>query len=232
MLELNQTAAYSPSYFFQLFPTAALPGLEEPIVVDTEYRIRETESYSYQTSVMFDVGSSRSGNRFSASGDYGRTDFRNQAAGRADTETSSGRAKYSFAVGRSASLSTEYEYRVSEMGFASYTEHRINVGGEYSRALSASRRATFRFDLGPSLMDGSLVAQETLGTDRVLFPLTPCVKPTLLASPCPKRLFELMEVSPAPKTSLGVPSASVLPATIVLCNVATSEKSKSSPPTF
>jgi hypothetical protein len=53
------------------------------------------------------------------------------------------------------------------MGFGSYTEHRINLGGEYSRALSASRRATFRFDLGPSLMDGSLVARETLGTDRV-----------------------------------------------------------------
>ena len=165
-LQLNQTAAYSPAYLFQFFPGATLPGLEEPIAVDPELRVRETESYRYQTSVLFGVGSLR-GNRVSLSGDYGRTEFRRQPIERPDMEIYSGRATYSHGVGRSGSVSTEYEYRAAEMGFAPYIEHRLNIGGQYSRALSTSRRATFRFRLSPSTLEASESAVSSPVTGRV-----------------------------------------------------------------
>jgi hypothetical protein len=165
-LQMRQTAAYSPSYLFQLFPNAALPGLEEPIAPTPEYRIHETESHSYRTDVTLGAGSAR-GNRVSVSGDYGRTEFRRQIIERPDMETYSGRAKYSHGVGRSAGLSAEYEYRAGELGFAPFTEHRVNFGAEYSRALSTSRRATFRFKISPGMLEISESAQNGSVTGSV-----------------------------------------------------------------
>jgi hypothetical protein len=116
--------------------------------------------------VLLGVGSWR-GNRVSLSGDYGRTKFRRQLIERPDMETYSGRATYSRGIGRSGRMSTEYEYRAVEMGFAPYIEHRLNIGGQYSRALSTSRRATFRFRLSPSTLEVSEPAASAPVTGRV-----------------------------------------------------------------
>ena len=81
--------------------------------------------------------------------------------------TYSGRAKYSHGVGRSSVVSAEYEYRVGELGLAPLPEHRINLGGEYSRALSTSRRATFRFNISPSSLEISELTPNAPVTGRV-----------------------------------------------------------------
>ena len=47
-LQITQAAAYSPSYLYQLFPTAAPLAPGEAIPVNPEYRIDQTESYSYR----------------------------------------------------------------------------------------------------------------------------------------------------------------------------------------
>ena len=82
-------------------------------------------------------------------------------------QTYSGRAKYSHGVGRSSVVSAEYEYRVGELGLAPLPEHRINLGGEYSRALSTSRRATFRFNISPSSLEISELTPNAPVTGRV-----------------------------------------------------------------
>ena len=165
-LQISQTAAYSPSYLFQLFPSPELPLLEEPIAPALEYQFRETESYSYRTRVFLDAGSAQA-SRFSLAADYGHTDFRRQVVERPDVETYGGRGKYTYSVGRSARVSAEYQYRAAELGFAPYTEHRVNFGGEYSRALSTSRRATVRVSLSPSWLDISDSAPSAPVTGRV-----------------------------------------------------------------
>jgi hypothetical protein len=165
-LQLNQTAAYSPSYLFQLFPNAELPGLEEPIAPAAEYQVRETESYSFATDALIAVGSAR-GHRLAVSGNYARTELRKQLLERPDMITYSGRARYSHGVGRTGVLSTEYEYRVGEVGLTPYAQHLVNISGEYSKALSSSRRATFRFTVSPSTMEMPDSAQSAAITGRV-----------------------------------------------------------------
>jgi hypothetical protein len=153
-LQVAQTAAYSPSYLFELFPGAELPRLEEPITVDPEYRLRETESYVYGTGVTFEIGTKR-GRSFAVSGDYSLTNFSDESVGQPRVENHGGRARFSQGVGRNAGLSAEYEYREGELGLAPFKEQRLNIGGEYSLALSSSRRASFRFAISPSWLDVS-----------------------------------------------------------------------------
>ena len=73
-LRLEQTAAYSPSYLYQLFPTISSPELGESIPANPEYQIEDTESYSYTTDAALMLGSAR-GTLVTASGGFDRTDF-------------------------------------------------------------------------------------------------------------------------------------------------------------
>jgi hypothetical protein len=166
-LRLAQTAAYSPSYLFELFPSAELPRLEDPITVNPEYRLRETESYVYGTGVTFEAGSKR-GSSVAVSGDYGETHFSDPSIDQPRMKSLGGRARYSLGVGRNAGLSAEYEYRGGELGLAPFREQRLNIGADYSLALSSSRRASFRFVISPAWLDVPESAQGTpfTGTAR------------------------------------------------------------------
>jgi hypothetical protein len=160
-ISLNQTASYSPSYLYQLFPGIAPPELGDAISSAPELRIDQTDSYSYNTTAEFGIGSARR-NRFTASAEYTRTDYEAQIGGRPDLRAYTLGVEYSRGVGRSASLSTGYDYRTGEFGYGPAVEHRISIGGDYSKALASSRRATFRFDIGPSALDiseASAIAQ-------------------------------------------------------------------------
>jgi hypothetical protein len=151
-IELNQTAAYAPSYLYQLFPSSASPAPGDVIPAAGEYRIDESKSYSYGTSLSFLAGSAR-GTRLNVAADRNRTDFRGRSASRPDLLTDGVRARLDKGIGRSVQFSAGYEYRVGEFGFGAVAhEHRVRIGGEYSRALSSSRRAQFRFSIAPSTM--------------------------------------------------------------------------------
>jgi hypothetical protein len=165
-LSLNQTAAYSPSYLYQLFPGVTVPEPGVAPVETTDYRVHETESYNYGTNVSLGIGSARR-NRFTVSGDYRHTDHRRELVERPDLSVYTGRAKYARGLGRSASLSAEYEYKTGEFGFGQAVENRLNIGAEYSMALATSRRATFRFEIGPSALDISEAAVNAPVTGRI-----------------------------------------------------------------
>jgi hypothetical protein len=150
--QVAQTLAYSPSYLFELFPDAELPRLEDPIAVNPEYRVRETESYVHNTSVTLDVGAKR-GSSFAVSGNFGQTTFSSQALERPTLRNYGGQARYSQGIRRNVNLSAGYEYRGGELNLAPFAEQRLSIGAQYSLALSTSRRATFRFDVSPSWLD-------------------------------------------------------------------------------
>ena len=80
-LQIAQTAAYSPSYLYQLFPTAALPAPGETIPANPDYRIDATDSYSYETKVALAFGSARR-TRVTTTAEYSHTDFQHQAVAR------------------------------------------------------------------------------------------------------------------------------------------------------
>lgn len=155
-LELNQSGDYSPSFFFRLFPGVAPLEVGETLPPAQDYRIAESQAYSYGTRVTLSAGSRR-GNRVSIEGMRSQTKFEGDV-GRPDLQPGQdvvgGRATWSRGFGRNGLLSAEYEYRAGQFGIGgSATEQRLRFGADYSPALSASRRAAFRFRLAPSALE-------------------------------------------------------------------------------
>ena len=152
-LQVNQTAAYSPSYFFQLFPAVAPIDLGEAVSPAQDYRVDEERSYSYATRAAVTAGSSR-GSRVSMSIERSQTDFRKEGTARPRVDVLTGRARWSNGIGRTGALSAEYEYRAGEFGYGGKTrEQRVRIGAEYAPALSVSRRTVFRFSFAPSALE-------------------------------------------------------------------------------
>jgi hypothetical protein len=152
-LQIAQTAAYSPSYLYQLFPTEASVVAGDSFQANPDYRIDATESHLYATRMGFAFGSPRR-TRITATAEYSHTDFQDQTATRPNLTTYTTGVKVFRAVSSNAGLSVEYQYRTGDYEFGGLTkEHRVTMGVEYSRALSARRRATFRLNVSPATLE-------------------------------------------------------------------------------
>ena len=154
-LFVNQSANYSPPYLFGLFPDVnpVTPG--DIIAGGPNYVLDDTESLSYESIVTVEHGLTRRGT-ISVSGDYRYTDFLDNSRGRPDVSSSGLRSQYSYAFGRNTAFTAGYHYRSGELGFgttAVTSEQGLDVGLEYSRRLSPTRRATLNFSVGSSTMD-------------------------------------------------------------------------------
>lgn len=151
-LRLDQMAAYSPSYLYQLFPVDPAAPVDPAIPINAEYQITDTESFTYKTNAVLTMGSPRA-TQFTATGSFNRTDFDQATWDRLDLNYYEGVAKIGHRFTPSRALSTGYKYRSGEFGFGGPTqEHGITIGLEYAPALSRTRRAVFRFEIGPSLL--------------------------------------------------------------------------------
>jgi hypothetical protein len=151
-LHLEQMAAYSPSYLYQLFPIDPATPIDPVIPINPEYQIIDTESFAYKSNAVLTMGSPRA-TQFTASGTFNRTDFDQAAWRRLDLNYYDGAVKIGRRFTSSGSLTTGYKFRSGEFGFRGPAqEHGVTIGLEYSPALSRTRRATFRFDIGPSLL--------------------------------------------------------------------------------
>lgn len=167
-LLVNQTAAYSPSYLYQLFPTVAAPGPGDAIPAAPDYDIDESESYSYGTRMTLTHGSNR-GNRVAATGEFDHTEFQGrQALTRPDLTNYGLQGQFSHGLARNAGVSVGYHYRTGEFGYGgATTEHRISIGMDYSRPLSITRRAVFRFNVASSSLDIPESAERAVVTGRL-----------------------------------------------------------------
>jgi hypothetical protein len=164
-IEVGQTADYSPSYFYRLFPSVALPDVGEPAPAAFDYRVDETNSFDNRTELALRIGNTRS-NRFSVAVDHSATKFYGDIE-RTDLDIIGGRATLEHAVSRRGTLSVEYEYRSGEFGYgAQTTEQRLRMAATFSPALSRTRRAQFRFSLAPSAIriPSPAIGIETTGT--------------------------------------------------------------------
>ena len=154
-IRLNQTAAYSPSFLYGLFPSSVTPALGDATPVAPEYGVLEAGSYRYQTEAEFAIGST-SGTRVSVLGTYDRTDLRNRPGSFLGLESQSGRVRASRGIRRNLGVTAEYQYRNGRFGvvqFGTTDEHRIAIGIDYSRPLSGGRRLNVRGNVAPSMMD-------------------------------------------------------------------------------
>jgi hypothetical protein len=151
-VRLDQSFAYSPSYLYELFPSSALPPLGAAIPAAPDYRVVQSDSYSFRSNATIEGGSAR-GVLVSGSVEYTRTDFDDLVAGSLRFRGKTFGGKVSHAVRRHVDLSAGYEYRTGDFQFGTSREHRVPFSAQYSRPLSLTRRANFRVSVTPSTVE-------------------------------------------------------------------------------
>jgi len=160
----NQTAAYSPSYLYGLFPSTAADSPGDAIPAAPDYAASDFDSFTYGTTVALTQGlTPRS--RFSASGEIRYTDIAHETATLGDVNSQGIRGEFSHNLALHTAVQIGYEFRAGTFGYggvvapgASATEQRILVGFEHSRQLSATRRMIFDANLGSSVVSPSASA--------------------------------------------------------------------------
>jgi hypothetical protein len=171
----NQTAAYSPSYLYGLFPSDAVstPGHTVPAAPD--YAIGDSESYFYGTTLTLTHGLTVR-NRLSATGEFQYTDYLHEVGTRHDLNSRGIRGEFSRNLARSTAAGIGYRYRTGKFGYVaeatetepgvSATEHRVDVGLEYLRPLSAIRQMVFEVSVGSSIMNTPVPTDAAVGAGR------------------------------------------------------------------
>jgi hypothetical protein len=167
----NQSLSYAPSYFYGVFPGAAPPAIGQlPPSASTNYTLNTTNSYaaSASTSLTRSI-SPRSNLTASLDGSYSKVSGA-LAIGR-DPRWYGMQGGYHTNLNRNTVLNVVYRFRDGDVGFSSArstSEHGLEAGIEMSRPLSATRRATLSFTLGPSAthVPETLVTGPAAGADR------------------------------------------------------------------
>jgi hypothetical protein len=166
-VRLSQSASYSPSYLFKLFAVADAPTPESgPLAPD--YAVDDTASFVRTTSASVSRHLTRRG-ALSAAVDYAATDFQRHTVSTTDHTTYGARAGFDRTVGRRSGFRLGYLYRNADFGAADAqrtVEHGLQGGVGHTRVLSATRSATFSFNVGLSAADaqGTLPAEQGEGT--------------------------------------------------------------------
>ena len=149
-VRVDQTVAYSPSYLYQLYPAPA-PALGEAIPVAPDYQVVETDSLIYRSNATFSMNV-RHGTRVTASTAYERTDFRGALAEQPQLGVHSFSGGVFENIRKNVQFSVDYSYLQSDFRLGAAAEQHVALGAEYSRAVSRSRRVTFRGHITPTVV--------------------------------------------------------------------------------
>jgi hypothetical protein len=175
-LALNQTVAYSPSYLYGLFANIAAPQPGQ-VIVGSNYAVNDNASYNYGTGVTF---SQQFGPRNTlavhAGGQYADFVHSGQAAPGATTfrnllSYDTG-ATFTHGISRDLRLNLGYTFRRAEYFDGTFpTEHDINIGFEYDRPLSRTRRTYLRMNTGSVVLHAPAPG-DPIGTLRPQYGVT------------------------------------------------------------
>jgi hypothetical protein len=149
----NQAMSYAPSYLYALFgdaPTTPVPG--EPIAGAPDYKTSSFKSYTYATNAALSHAFSPRAS-FSVDGSMRRTDFVGNVAGVGDMQWSAAGAHYRHRLNGSLVLNVGYSRWESRDSLIRTTEHDLQSGIGFTHVLSATRKTTFGFNVGPTLSE-------------------------------------------------------------------------------
>jgi hypothetical protein len=153
---VNQTATYSPSFLYNLFPRApaTVPGDAPPAAPD--YATSGYESHAYETVTTLTHDFTRRSSVL-ATADYQNTETRGETTGRRALSSFGISGRFSHRLGPNTAATAEYLYRNSEFARAdgvttgeTLADHGVNIGVDYNRRLSASRHFTLGALVGVS----------------------------------------------------------------------------------
>jgi hypothetical protein len=147
----NQAMSYAPSYLYALFGDApASPTAGEAIAGAPDFKTSSFQSYTYATSAVLNHAFSPRAS-FSVDGNVRRTDFVGNVAGVGDSQWSEAGAHYSHRLNGAIVLNVGYSRWESRNALLRTTEHDLQSGIGFTRMLSATRRTTVGFNVGPTL---------------------------------------------------------------------------------
>jgi hypothetical protein len=171
-ISVNQTVAYTPSFFSGAFPTAAAPVLglvstAAPVpglvsTAGTDYSLNTLRSYAYGTSAFLNQRLTPHG---SVSFDTGfqYIDFAGGPTPLKSFKSSEVGGHYAYRFNRSGTLRLGYTYQEGQYLPAPAREHGIDIGVEINRALSSRRRSTVAFNFGSTFVNGPVPADNKTG---------------------------------------------------------------------
>jgi hypothetical protein len=158
-LQLSQDFAYQPFYQYSLFPTLPTidpPDLGVPPTLDPDFVLSRESGWISTSNVNLERQLGRR-STLSTFYSYGRSDFNGESAEMPDAfdvQSHAAGVRFLRRMTRNASLHVGYSYRFGEYG-ADTPEvqgHDIDIGVDYARALTLSRRAHFAFSTGSSMI--------------------------------------------------------------------------------
>jgi hypothetical protein len=150
-MRLSSGVAYTPAYLYELFPAASADG--DPIVAaNADYRIFQTNSYTYGGRAAVRVGSDKNLHVIT-SFERSRTEFDQVVLTQPDLSTSEARVQLNDPISPNLSWSVDYNHSTGTYGVAGKTYgDRVSGAVEYSYALSRTHRLRFHLDVGPGIL--------------------------------------------------------------------------------
>jgi hypothetical protein len=171
----NQSAAFSPAYFYGLFPASNTlqpgnAGVTAPDYTVPNYTdpVNSYESYSYTTSTSLTHGIGSRG-IVSLAGQFMYTDRVQETPRWSDISSYSLSTQYSRKTSRNVAFATELHYRSGQFGYrgeGKTTELALQGGVDYTRPVSGTRQVTLGMHAGVSSADYPISAIDVTGFQR------------------------------------------------------------------
>jgi hypothetical protein len=162
----SQQFLYTPNYRFSLFPGATSDDApDEGIDADTQFDLYQRTAYRHSGSVAISRHLSQA-SQISADYAIRYVDFTDDAFNDFVYQTAG--ATYSRELTQHATMVLGYHYRHADYragGLPSPEVHNIDAGVNYSRSLSLTRRTTFGFTTGSTIVNSRTFEDGAL-TDR------------------------------------------------------------------
>jgi hypothetical protein len=154
-------ADYRPRYSLRLFPLPAIPEPDQDLAVpeqtvmpapDLDYTAIQQESYRYGGNVGLNLSLT---NRLGLGVDYGRAQSVTEA-GVGEMQVQGGGAYLRYRLTQNASMKAGYsrqEARYESLDREPRLTERVNIGVDYRKPLSITRRTHLRFGAGSAVAD-------------------------------------------------------------------------------
>ena len=164
-VSLDQSVGYSTALFNGMFAgVAPVPG--ETALPASNNALTGNRSVAYATTAGFTHTISRRTAVLVHAG-YRYDDFIGEQIGYADVRSQDVGGQFTYAVSRDLKLRLGYTFRKGQyIGSPITTEHNMDIGVDYTRPISKTRKTTIALSLGPSFANGSLPSDPTLEIKR------------------------------------------------------------------
>jgi hypothetical protein len=173
-LFINQSASYAPAYLYGLFANLAAPAVGDGIAPASDYQVNAERSYAFATAASLSQKLSTH-STVSFNSDVRYTDFVGRAPGFVNMYGYDAGGRWTYASSENIKMRLGYAYRDTQYsGVQRIGEQNLDIGVDYTRPLSRTRRATVGFSLTPTSANVPVQASDSrrqqylLGADAYL----------------------------------------------------------------